>query len=50
MRKNIVRAEPRPFPSTQIAAPEARAAGAAPEEVRGLTRDELRRLVLDIIG
>lgn len=50
MRKNIIRAEPRPFPAAGTAPLEIRAAGAAPEEIRGLTRDELRRLVLDIIG
>ncbi len=50
MRKNIVRAEPRPVPASGTAAPETRATAPAPEEVRGLTQDELRRLVLDIIG
>jgi len=51
MHKNHTRAVAAPRPVAGPAAPDARLAVAAPEpETRDLTRDELRRLVLDIIG
>jgi hypothetical protein len=49
MRKNTIRVNSLPQTITAPATPE-RVAAAPEPEVRGLTRDELRRIVLDIVG
>lgn len=51
MYKDFYRAAALPQPPAGGAKPASTPSAAAPEpEIRGLTRDELRRIVLDIVG
>lgn len=51
MYKDFHRTAALPQPLIGVAKPSSTSSAAAPEpEIRGLTRDELRRIVLDIVG